>query len=82
MFDIDKAIKQNRLFEQAKIYGLPYKPKQKNPFRVRVSAEDIDTKAVAESVHIKRSFHNRSIDFGLRLCKARGQRHRVGGAAG
>lgn len=76
MFDIDIAVKQNRLFEQAKIYGLPYKLKQRNPFRVHVSAEDIECKAISEAVYIKRSFINKTMDFGKRLRKRKGEKHR------
>lgn len=76
MFDIDIAVKQNKLFEQAKICGLPYKPKQSNPQVEHISGDDIDNQAISEAVYMKRSFMNKTMNFGKRLRKRKGEKHR------
>ena len=76
MFDINKEVKRLEQLAVAKVYGLPYKPKQPNPKVEHISAEDIDNKAIRESVFIKRRFTSRTLDFGQRLRKSSGQDHK------
>ena len=76
MFDIVKEVKRCELLEHAKIHGLPYKPRPVNPEVKHISGEEIDDKAIRESVFIKRRFTSKTFDFGHRLRKSSGQDHK------
>jgi hypothetical protein len=87
MFDITKAIETDRQFQIVRNagYKLPYKKTDKgkrisNAQKKEID-DNIDKQANIESMAIDNGFKNKSIDFGLRLVKSHGERHRVGGYA-
>jgi len=79
MFDITKEVNRLQQLKHAKIYGLPDKPRQHNPKVQHVDDIPFDTKAEQENTYIIRRFRNRTMDFGRRLSKRKGQYHRPGG---
>lgn len=79
MFNLNREVKRLELLEHTRIHGLPYKPKEKIPDVQHTDYSAFDTDAAREGGAISRGFKNRSMDFGLRLSKAKGQKHHPGG---
>jgi len=79
MFNLSEQVHRLQQLKHAKTHGLPYKRKPKDPEVQHIDSAIYEIQAECESEAIPRSFHNRSLDFGRRLSKARGQKHFPGG---
>lgn len=79
MFNLTKEVKRLYQLRHDKIHGLPYKRKPKNSKVNHVDGTTFNGEATQEGVAISKGFKNRSVDFGRRLSKAKGQYHKPGG---
>lgn len=79
MFNLSKEVNKLRQLRHDKIYGLPYKKKPKNPKVQHVDGNMLSGQAEQENIFISKGFKNKSLDFGRRLSKAKGQKHYPGG---
>lgn len=79
MFNLQSEV--NRLYQlrHDKIHGLPDKPKHHNPKVKQVDDIPFDVNANIEGIAISRGYKNKSMDFGRRLSKVKGQKHHPGG---
>ena len=76
MFNLNTEVARLEQLEVAKIKGLPYKPKPKNPTVKHVDDKPYDTQAESEHRQIKKAFRPRTIGFGKRIRKRRGETHK------
>lgn len=79
MFNLTKEVNRLKQLAHAKVHGLPHKRKPKNPKVPHVDDNPYDIKAEQEHTFMLRRFRNRSVGFGRRLSKRKGQYHRPGG---
>lgn len=79
MFNITKEVCRLQQLKYAKIYGLPNKRKQYDKKVNHVDDIPFDIKAEQEDEYISRRFINKSLHFGRRLSKRKGQKHHPGG---
>lgn len=79
MFNLQSEVNRLRQLQHAKIHGLPIVRQPKNPKVDHVDGILYEMQANQEGQAIPKSFHNRSMDFGLRLRKVKGQKHYPGG---
>jgi len=82
MFNLQSETQRIQQLKHDKIYGLPYKRKPKDPKIQHIDGNMFETDAQHEGAVMLRGFKNKSVDFGRRLSKAKGQRHYPGGYAG
>jgi len=81
MFNIAKEVKRLYQLRHDKVHGLPYKCKPKDPKIDHVDNIPYETQAHQEGDAISRGLDIKSLDFGRRLSKAKGERHFPGGFA-
>ena len=79
MFNLKTEVERLKLLEHTRTHGQPYIPKQQNPPIEHTDGSVLDTDAEREANAISKSFKNYSTDFGLRLSKAKGEKHHPGG---
>ena len=79
MFNLNKEVDKLKQLKHTKIHGIPNKPKQYDMEVQHIDGISYEIKAEQEHFFIKKGFRNRSVDFGRRLSKRRGQYHRPGG---
>ena len=81
MFDLIQNTSKYKQYLHDKIHGLPVKHRQKDKPKQHISVTiNYDEQAETEGKHIDNAYKNRSMDFGRRLRKAKGQKHHPGGA--
>jgi hypothetical protein len=76
MFNIREATKRLLQLEYDKVNGLEIKHSEPNPAVKHIDSEPYDIQATKEHVAIKRAFKSKTIDFGKRLRKRRGENHK------
>jgi len=81
MFDIAKEVKRLYQLRHDKVHGLPYKRKPEDPKINHVDNIPYEIQAHQEGIAISESLNVKSLDFGRRLSKAKGERHFPGGFA-
>jgi len=79
MFNLQSETDRLRQLRHDRIHGLPNKRRQHNPKVRHVDGTLYNGKAMQEGAAISRGFKNKSLDFGRRLSKSKGQRHHPGG---
>lgn len=79
MFNLQSETNRLKQLNHDKIHGLPNKPKQHNPKVQHIDDTPLDNQAEQEGIYISRRYRNRTMDFGRRLIKSKGQRHYPGG---
>ncbi len=78
MFNLQFEVQKLRQRAYAKIHGLPIIRHPKDAQVSHVDGIQYDIKAEQEDTYIQRRFRNRTVDFGRRLSKRKGQYHRPG----
>ena len=78
MFNLQSEVDRLQLLNHTKIHGLPYQRKQKESKVQHIDGLLYELTAEQEDTYIKNRFINRSMDFGKRLSKRKGQRHHPG----
>ncbi len=79
MFNLSEQTRKLQQLKHDKIYGLPYKRHPKPPKIQHVDGILYEITAQQESIALLKGFKNKSLDFGRRLSKAKGQKHHPGG---
>lgn len=79
MFNLSEQVRRLQQLKHDKVYGLPNKRPSKPSKIQHVDGILYEIAAQQESIAISKSFKNKSLDFGRRLSKAKGQKHHPGG---
>lgn len=79
MFNLETEVQRLQQLKQAKVHGLPYKKKQYDSKVKQVDGTPFEETANIENIAISHSFKNKSLDFGRRLSKRKGEYHKPGG---